>query len=332
MKKFWILLVVLAVFAVTSPLYAGDNVTVGGDFQYFVASDGTHSFPQAELNINSMVGDYNEVALELDFEGGQLPGDVQVDDFRLKTDILGSLGLMLPVTLNTTVGYFDTYFTSWAYTTRSGYAFYIPWPNAVLTNGPNVVGAIQVDLGVGPATIHYWNDFELDNIMAAVDAAFGPVSANINFGAPTADFGGGQFGVEAKFSSTFGALSLAVPAFFSYNLGASTFTWGLGAGVGISMITFNLGIEGNTANALDDIVIEVLVDPIANLQAGVSAYMDLAAADVFAGVDIFASYMFGSAKFMLGYAYASDSAVTIPVDAGDNIWLSGLYFGTVIAY
>jgi hypothetical protein len=331
MKKFWILLVVLAVFAVTSPLYAGDNVTVGGEFQYFVSSAPTQSFPQAELNINSMVGDYNEVALELDFEGAALPADVQVDDFRLKTDILGSLGLMLPVTLNTTVGYFDTYFTSWAYTTRSGYAFYIPWPNAVLTNGPNAVGAIQVDLGVGPATVHYWNDFNLDNIMAAVDVAVGPINANVNFGAPTADFGGGQFGVEVKYSMM-GNLNLAVPAFFSYNLGASAFTWGIGAGVGISMLTFNFGIEGDTANALDNIVIEAIVAPVAGLQAGVSAYMDLAAADVFAGIDIFASYMFGSAKFMLGYAYASPSAGTIPVDAGDNIWLSGLYFGTVIWY
>jgi hypothetical protein len=331
MKKLLVLLVVLAMVAITSPLYAGDNVTVGGEFFYLKDSanvDG--SFAKAELNISSMVGDYNTVKLELDSEGGDWADNVAVDDFRLQTDIFGALGLDLPVTLNTTIGYFDTYFTGWKYVSYSGWDFYYgDWTISGNSLGPVALGAMQADIGIGPVTVSYASDMEFQTLRFGVSGGFGPVGFYASFGAPSSAIGSGAFNVMADYSGSFGDLSLYVPVHFGYNLDGGGL-W-LGGGVAVdytSLVHFAVGFDYATDST--KMVADLFSNPIADLGIGVSAYMDFAATDVFSGLDAYVNYMFGASKFQVGYAYAP-AGTTIPIVA-DTAGANGLYLAVDIDY
>ena len=331
MKKLLVLLVVLAMVAITSPLYAGDNVTIGGEFMYTKDStsvDGT--FTKAELNISSMVGDYNTVKLELDSEGGDWASVVAVDDFRLQTDIFGALGLDLPVTLNTTIGFFDTYFTGWKYVSYSGWDFYYgDWTISGNSLGPVDLGAMQADIGVGPVTISYASDMEFQTLRFGASGGFGPVGFYASFGAPSSAIGNGAFNVMADYSGSFGDLSLYVPVHFGYDL-ASSGLW-LGGGVKVeytSLVHFAVGFDYATDST--KMVADLFSNPIADLGIGVSAYMDFAATDVFSGLDAYVNYMFGSSKFQVGYAYAPEGT-TIPI-VNDTGSVNGLYLAVDIDY
>ena len=335
MKKFLVLLVVLALVAITSPLFAGDNVTVGGEFLYVkdsTAVDG--NFSRAELNISSAVGDYNTVSLELDSEGGDWAGTVAVDDFRLATDVFGALGLDLPVTLNTTIGYFDTYFTGWKYVSYSGWDFYYGnWTITGNSLGPVALGAIQADIGVGPVTISYASDFEFQTLRFGASGGFGPVGFYASLGASPTAFADLAFNAMVDYSGSFGDLSLFVPAHFGMDLATDAIQFGAGVAVDYtSMVHFAVGFFGNDVDAFDNLVIDLSSAPIGDLGIGVSAFLDFAAAatDNFAGLDVYANYMLGAAKFQVGYAYAPEFA-TIPI-FGDNHGANGLYLVVDIDY
>jgi hypothetical protein len=332
MKKLLVLLVVLAMVAITSPLYAGDNVTVGGEFKFIKDTGSTAgSFAKAELNISSMVGDYNTVKLELDSEGGDWPGNVAVDDFRLETDVFGALGLDLPVTLNTTVGYFDSYFTGWKYINGNAAWDRGVWPVNGNLAGPYDIGGMQADIGVGPVTVSYNADFEFQTNWFGVSGGFGPVGAYASFSLPTAAPATGVLTIQADYSGSFGDLALYVPAHFVYDLGASWFQYGAGAAVDYtSLVHFGVGFYGTTDAAFDNLSIDLSSKPIGDLGVGVSAYMDFGGTDAFAGLDAWVNYMFGAATFQLGYGYAPEgSTVTV---MGEDGAVNGLYLGVYIAY
>jgi hypothetical protein len=333
MKKLLVLLVVLAMVAITSPLYAGDNVTVGGEFFYLKDSANVNgTFAKAELNISSMVGDYNTVKLELDSEGGDWADNVAVDDFRLQTDIFGALGLDLPVTLNTTIGYFDAYFTGWKYVSYSGWDFYYAnWPVTGNALGPVALGAMQADIGIGPVTVSYGSDMEFQTLRFAASGGFGPVGFYATFGAPSSALGDGAFCVQVDYSGSFGDLALYVPAHIGYDLSAASLVWGAGVKVDYtSMVHFAAGLQGQTGNMLDHIVFDLSSNPIADLGVGVSAYLQLSAADAFSGLDVYVNYMFGASKFQVGYVYAPEGT-TIPV-VNDTAGANGLYLAVDIDY
>jgi hypothetical protein len=353
MKKFLVLLVVLAMVAITSPLYAGDNVTIGGEFTYVKDSanvDGT--FTKAELNISSMVGDYSTVELELDSEGDDWAGtgidhdsdpdtddwgmrNVAVDDFRLKTDIFGALGLELPVTLNTTIGYFDTYFTGWKYVSDSGWDFYYGnWTISGNSLGPVALGAIQADIGVGPVTISYASDFEFQTLRFGASGSFGPVGFYASFGAASSAIGDGVINVQADYSGSFGDLSLYVPAHFGYDIGKGDLWVGGGAKVDYtSLVHLAVGFDYATNDGVADstkMVIDLSSKPIGDLGIGVSAFMDFAN-DAFTGLDAHVNYMFGATMLQVGFAYTVDDDTTIPI-IGDNGSVKGLYIAADIDF
>jgi hypothetical protein len=343
MKKLLVLLVVLAMVAITSPLYAGDNVTIGGEFMYTKDSanvDG--SFTKAELNISSMVGDYSTVKLELDSEGGDWPGTVAVDDFRLCTDVFGALGLDLPVTLKATVGYFDTYFTGWKYVSHSGWDFYYNnWTISGNSLGPVALGAGQLDIGVGPVTVSYASDAEFQTLRFGVSGGFGPVGFYASFGAPSSAIADGAINAMVDYSGSFGDLSLYVPVHFGYDLAYSDL-W-VGGGVAVdytSLVHFAAGFDyAQFPNADDDtvtdtgtkLVVDLSSKPVGDLGVGVSAYMDFAATDAFTGLDAYVNYMFGATKFQVGFAYVTADDGTIPI-MGDTGSVKGLYFAADIDF
>lgn len=337
MKKLLVLLVVLAMVAITSPLYAGDNVTVGGEFKYIKAYGGgaDGSFAKAELNISSMIGDYNTLKLELDSEA-DWPATVAVDDFRLETDVFGALGLDLPVTLNTTVGMFDSYFTSWNYVNGNAAWDRGAWPVNGNGAGPYSGGGMQADIGIGPVTVSYNADFEFQTNWFGVNGGFGPVSAYAAMVLAVASdgtMGVDDLTIQASYSGSFGDLSLWVPVHFVYGISDSTFQYGGGVTVDYtSLVHFGAGFYGTDADAFDNLVFDLSSKPIGDLGVGVSAYLDFAAGtEAFAGLDFWVSYMFGASSVTAGYAYASDDQGTITI-LGEDGSADGLYFGVYLAY
>jgi hypothetical protein len=350
MKKLLVLLVVLAMVAIASPLYSqsGDvaeceycggvhawsgphNVVIGGELQYFKDSstvDG--NFAKTEINLMATIGDHNSIDIELDTaEGGAFDEAVLIDDFRLNTDIFGALGLDLPVTLNTTIGYFDDYFTGWKYVSYSGWDFYYGnWTISGNSLGPVALGAIHADIGVGPVTVMYASDFEFQTLRFGASGGFGPVGFFASFGAASSAIGDGALNVMVDYSGSFGDLSLYVPVHFGYDLGA-TDLW-IGGGVAVdytSLVHLAVGFDyGQDAGAdFTKLVVDLSSMPIGDLQVGVSAFMDFSATDVFSGLDGYVNYMFGASKFQIGYAYAPVGA-TIPVMA-DSAGVNGFYLG-----
>jgi hypothetical protein len=380
MKKLLVLLVVLAMVAIASPLYSqsGDvaeceycggvhdwsgphNVVIGGEFQYGNSWNTDGNFAKVELNINATVGDHNSVQLELDSEGDDWAGEneddaitwgpqsVAIDDFRVNTDIFGALGLDLPVTLNTTIGYFDTYFTGWKYVSYSGWDFYYGnWPISGNSLGPEAEGAMQADVGVGPVTVSVAAPFNAEVIRAGLSAGFGPVGVYASLGGtlnsvdvdPYEDL---VINAMSDFSTSFGDLSLYVPAHvglqFNENFDAGhpfAILWWAGGGVAVdytSLVHFAAGIDYASSYDTDDgyadglkFVADLSSMPIGGLQVGVSAFMDFYADAVFSGLDAYVNYKFGAAMFQVGLAYVPDGGDAIPVLA-DSFAVDGVYVG-----
>lgn len=335
MKKLAVLFIVLGLLAAALPVMA--EVEVKGEFWTFANYDfedpatAASSLVKAEVNLNYKVDEFNTVKLELDSEGGDWPDAVAVDDFRVVSDVGGAF--KLPLKITTTFGYFDTYFTDWSYVSMSGWEFYYDWPNLLATDGPDVDFAWQLDVGVGPVNLHWWNDYLFERMMFGVNGGFGPVTAWATFQATFAEgLGEGTLGVEAKYAGKFGDLALAVPAFFRYNLGSSAFTWGAGVGVDYSMFHVAAGIEGDDVDALDNMVFDVSVAPMEGLKAAVSAYFDMHAANSFTGLAIEVRKSLGALNAILGYVVGGKDKTAIPLYDDNAAFANGLYCGVAISY
>jgi hypothetical protein len=362
MKKLWILLVAIAMLGAV-PLFA--DVTLSGELMgagwWNFSDPGGTVFPKVELNGVANIDDFNTLKFEFDVEGvGDLAdtgfgggswsgwdstdptdfvdknGDpvtvaarsVALDDIRLITD--WGKALMLPVGITTTVGYFDTYFTGWYYYDASGWAWYYPWDNKVVEQGPKASGAMQVDIAAGPVNIHWYNDGAGNNFMVGADAAFAGLSAYLAYGSTFGAFGDGDLSVELAYA----IMDIAnVGAFFRYGLGDSAYTYGLNVGAGFGMFHVAAGLEGDDVDALDNIIAEVTVAPADPAKIWVAAFMDLGGAESFAGLDVGASYKVGAAEFALGYLYRPAAAAAVPsFFKGDQFAPDGLYAGAYIAY
>lgn len=332
MKKLWILLVALAMLGAV-PLFASD-VTISGELMnyahYAFGDGGGAAFPKVELNLSAAVDDFNTVQLELDSEGGI--GPVAVDDFRLNTDLGAALGL--PISVKGTFGYFDTYFTGWYYYDASGWTWYYDWDNLLVEQGPDTNGAMQLDIGLGPANLHWYNDFGGQDFMVGVDAAFAGLSAWLAYGSTFQAFGDGEMSVEAAYNMMLGSIDGNAGVFFRYDLGASAYTYGLNLGVGAGMFHVAAGLEGDDVDAVDNIVAEVKVTPLEPLTFAAAMFMDVGGTSAFTAVDLGLSYMVGAAKLSVGYVIGGEDGTAVPVvSSGDNYSVAeGLYFGVYVAY
>lgn len=309
MKKLRFVLALVIAIAFVMP--AAADVTVGGEFQWYKSLTGTAGagFPKVELNVTGMVDDYNTVKLELDSEGADFNGTVAVDDFRLCTDVSGALGVD-GVAINTTIGFFDTYFTGWNYATRNGWDYYyntFPYMGA-----PTATGALQLDLGFGDYTAKVWTDL-FDNLMIGFTGSVADLGFFVTYKGATADLGGGMIWLDLGYSLDLGGPSLYIPAHFTYDLGASSMVYGAGAKFSMDMLSVGAGFDGTTADALDNVEVDVTVTPVDGMEAWVVALLDLGATEAFSGVEVGASYGFGAMTLGAGYVY------------GDN-WGTGVWY------
>ncbi|OHD76697.1 MAG: hypothetical protein A2V99_19170 [Spirochaetes bacterium RBG_16_67_19] len=330
MKKLWILFTALALLAVAMPAIA--DVTTGAVFYWYGITDfddataDVAKVHKARIKVAGDVDEYNKIATELRYgqAGGSWNGtDVEVQIFTLTTDITGALGLDLPVTIKSTVGVWESDFTSWWYVANG-------WGFVGGANDDNQInGAAQLDLGFGPATLHYYQNMGAgaeSTMMVGVDGAFGPVAAWLAYKAEAAALGDGALFVEAKYAGSFGDLALSIYPALKYDLAASALGWNVGVKAGFKMLTVGAVVGGTDPDYFDKVAAE-LGAAFGNAGLRAAAYMDLSNTDVLAGVDLMASYKFGAATFYLGYAIDGDNGVlTIPID---DEWTAseGLYLG-----
>lgn len=331
MKKLWILFTALALLAVAMPAIA--DVTTGAQFYWYGITDLADAVNakadvlKARIKVSGAVDEYNTISTELRWNSGVAnnwdPAAVKIKTFKLATDLTGALMLDLPVSVKSTVGVWESDFTGWWYATRAGYSF---------VGGFNLDeqgdGAAQLDVGIGPVTLHYYQEMDLSTLMLGADAAFGPIAVWAALQAENQAVGDGAINVEAKYEGKFGDLALSVYPALHYDLAASALGWDAGVKVGYKMLTVAASVGGTDPDYFDKVEAEVGAS-MGNASLWATLYMSLAATDALQGVDLMASYKFGAATFYLGYLIYPDTATaTIPIDAWEwDTTFGGLYAG-----
>jgi len=330
MKKLWILFTALALLAVAMPAIA--DVTTGAQFYWHGITDlsdatnGSANVDKARIKVSGAVDEFNTISTELRWDNGAGndwdPAAVKIKTFKLATDITGALGLDLPVTVKSTVGVWESDFTGFWYATRSGWGFVGGFNLDEQTNG-----ALQLDVGFGPVTLHWYEEADFNAMMIGADAAFGPIAIWAALQADHEVLGDGALNVEAKYEGKFGDLALSLYPALHYDLGLSQLGWDVGAKVGYKMLTVGATVGGTDPDYFDKVAAEVgAAFGDAGLWAAV--YMDLSNADVLSGVDLMATYKFGAATFYVGYVIDGDNHVLdVPIDADEWTADTGLYVG-----
>jgi len=346
MKKAWIVLISLALLALSIPVFADGPVTkVGVDSIWSATYDLTNNAyagaaTHARLKFDTQVDKNNDLYIELRGDGNSKnwgSTDFLLYNWKLTTDVTGALGMSMPVTIKLTTGYFDTYFTNWTGIASNGWDYYKTgnsgWPAKLVNVGMQASGAYQLDIGAGPVNIHYYNDLVFNNLMLGADGSFAGLGFFVSYGAynirtSNAGLGKGDVSIETKYTlPKMGDLNAAVALLFRYGLGDSLFFSSLGASVDYTMFHVGLGASysstgpntyGKTGSALDHAFFEASVAPTANAKVGVNADMDFGqSTSPLTGVDIYGNYKFGAAKVQLGYVVAGADKVSLPLD-GDN--------------
>jgi len=364
MKKLWILFTALAFLVVAFPMFAVDHALTG-DFEWLWNSDdswnqagasvplgipGGQGLNMARIETTSKLDDFNTILTEVRFIGNfsnfgeLLPTLPNLKMFKLTTDITGALGLSLPFTLKSMAGIWEEALTQNWNQDRAGYT----WVNGDFDKDTSRYGGAQLDLGVGPVIVSYFQDFSFGNAPKS-DGSFypdtqigahgtiGPVGVSVEYGFSNArGFGAGEIGVEAKYATELAGIALAVAPEINYDLKDQTldkaeFKWDVGLSAAYSMFKVAAGINGRTDKAVDKIDVEAKVAPIANLAIWAAMYMKLSATNALQGVDLMASYKFGVAEFVVGYVIAGTDKSAIPIHGGDVSVPGGFYLGVVVS-
>jgi hypothetical protein len=341
MKKLWILFTALALLAVALPAVA--DVTTGAQFYWYGITDlsdavnSKAAMAKARIKISGNVDEFNTIATEFRFgNGDQLvvgagvphvppdwdPAQVRVKKFNLATDITGALGLKLPVTIKSVVGVWESDFYG-TYATRAGWSFV----NGNQYDQNQVNGAAQLDVGIGPVTAHYYQDWDMVDMMAGLNGAFGPVSFWAAYASTNYALGKGNISADAAYTAKFGDIALSVYPAVNYSLEFEALAWDAGVKVGFKQFTVAASVGGNDTDILD--LLEAEVGAAMGKAALWLAFYDQFSVDSSYGLDIMGSYKFGAATFYLGYVLAGDGVVkAIPVDGAEwDTKTGGLYAG-----
>jgi hypothetical protein len=365
MKRALVVLITLALLAVSATVFA--ETTIKGTFMWF----GNYDFfnapkttditalsgdVQGRVKLDTMVDKFNEIYVELRAEGLFDPAnDFYLKNFKLVSDLTGALGLQLPFTAKLTFGYFDTYFTGWWYADSTAWDFYyggpnpsvggIPgkganWSNGLVNVGEQKAGAMQFDIGVGPVTLHYYNDLAFHNLLAGADATFGPLGVWLAWAVyNTSYFDDSDLSLELKYAfPEMSGFKINLYPFFRYYIGTPTpdpgdhlstpFTWGVSAAGDYSMFHLGLGVQGDAQAIIDHFFAELSVAPVAGAKIWVNPYFDThLTQSILTGIDIGASYKFGAANLMVGYLIGGTDRLKVPLYNDNPAFVNGLYLG-----
>jgi len=331
MKKLWILFTALALLAVALPAVA--EVTTGAVFYWYGITDladganSDASLLKARIKVAGDLDEFNKISTELRWNNGGNtwdPAAVKIKTFKLDTDITGALGLDLPLTVKATAGVWESDFTGWWYATRAGYTFV-----GGFNQDEQAKGAGQLDIGIGPANLHYYQNFNFDTTMVGADVAFGPAGVWVAYKANPMTFADGEVNVEAKYEGTFGDLGLSVYPGVGLNLASGNFSWDAGVKAAYKMITAAVSANGNSHHAAFDKLEAELGLAAGDAAFWVAGYMSFWSGDAFQGLDLMGSYKLGASTLYLGYVIVPDtSAGGIPIDGWEwDTGTGGLYLG-----
>jgi hypothetical protein len=333
MKK---LLIVLAILLVAG-VGAFADATVGGEFGAgFIASGNPLSsagvMGHGELNVNGAVDDNTSVAIELDWEYGAIP-NVAVDDFRLNSSVLAALGIDAPVSVDLTVGYFDTYFTNWNFVNSS---ITVVWDDFVGPAGvynlamqptANLAGALKV--GFGAFALHYWNSFNFGNMAVAFSGAVSVLNFLVGFAADYAAIGSGTIYAELGANVDLGGITLFIPAAFALTIGTpADWSWQSGVKVGImDYATVAIGAQGEDGQVFRKLTPEVHMVALAGLDLYAKVWVDLLANSAFKSVDVGLKYNIGAMDINPGVVIAPSALDSTSLGSqGDEYGVTGTGF------
>jgi len=340
MKKAWVILVALAMLAIAVPSFADvaikGQLLVTGNTDFATA---TGALNRARVKLDVKVDDNNSVYVELRGEDGKATwgtNDFNLKNFKLTSNLTKAMGLDLPVGVTLTMGRWDEYFTGWFYNSPSGFEFYYDWPNMLINQAENTVGAFKFDVAVSPVTLHYWSDSSFTNMMIGADASVAGFSAWLAYGATYAAPAAGIVAVELKYAlPEMGDLKANLAPYFRYNLAAAaspSYTYGASVGVDYTMIHFDAGLQGDSVQMAHRVVVDASVAPVAAAKIGASVYVDLANANALQGIDLNASYAFGGTKVFVGYVVPGTDKNAISLWGDTFAYSNGLYFGADVSF
>jgi len=295
------------------------DVNVGGEFVlgYTATKEASHgAMPKIELNVDSTIDENTKVSMELDCEGDDFDSlNVSLDDFRLSSNILAALGLESPVSLELTVGYYDAFFKNWNYVSRAGVEHYYSQPNltALCLACPSAGETSgDIKIGFGDFALHYWNDFDFENMLAGVSGTVADFNFFASYGAPFKAAGEGYFWIDAGYSLNAGPVDLYLPAMFTYNTAneeLDAYGWSSGIAADVDMVHASVGIGGVESSAIKNIIPEVSIAPVEGSDIFAIGYLDASADSVYQSIDVGASYKVGAMTLGLGGVIAADDTV-----------------------
>jgi len=312
MKKLGIMLaavVMLIAFAV--PAMASD-VSISGEFDYsaitpFDAAKAAEGFGNYYFDMIFDVDEYNEVLIEF---WGDLPqgSAANLGYFQLTTDVGSAFDL--PIGVKTKAGITSIYSSKFEV---SGYAYERAVRPAV--DPICFVAALDFDMATLDVGVGYGQGGEANNDIGflLVLPEVGPATVEAYYMAnDNADFKG-WVGGNAK--ADLGMASVA--GMFAYDMVDEVWAYGVGASAGVDIATIGVSLNGNDADALNQVGIDV--DAKLTDMYGVTGTVGLSFAEAdeaFQGADISAYVTPGGATWRVGYiitennyAYGSNVAV-----------------------
>ena len=382
MKKAWLFLIVVALIAFSVPAFADTaagptvkfsmlgfwwanydpSVTAAGANSW-MAGGAQRVWPTADVAFDPN----NTLEIALRIPGAQtmaLEGSLW--HFMWTSDLTKSAGMGdLPVDLKVTFGMNDIIFGNFWYDNNGWEYEYGGWNGkAVQTPGSNWysqlvalhgdanVVAMNWAAAIGPVTLHYAADLQLQDNMIGAEVnymGFGLFGAyDIN---DVQAYGNSIVSVEAKYDvPQLSGITLKPSLFFRDALQYSHYVFGGDLTVGYQMFKLVLGATTTDQNSLAHYSGTLFVAPVDPAQLWIAAYLDGATPDSapLQAVDIGASYKFGAFKMMVGWVIGgkdqtNDSAGVQKNDpnAGNNVTLAndqvggirnGLYFGSAIQF
>ena len=297
MKKLTLILVVLLTIGLVGA-FAETEVTgnfqhqVDTDFESFVPGWGTN-----EIYFDADVDDYNSVNLTLEVDGDV--ANPVMHDYYVTTDVTGALGVDAPVSLDTTIGRFDSWITQWSYVTNRGHEYM--WPgNFTQADG----GAIKAALGIDPVNVYWLNNFN-DDFQVGMDGSFADASFALSYTATGAAPSEGTVGFDANYNLAIDDMtSVYVPVAATYSMADDSYSYSSGVKGTYDMATLGVGVGGSDADALETVTADLNV--AATDAATVFAVGVFKLADEYNTMEFGASYDFGALTLQAGYVLDAD--------------------------
>ena len=272
------------------------------------------------------VDDYNSVTLQFDgtTDGFGNGNAWTVGEASISTDI--GKATDLPVGLSLKSGFFAS--GTQEYAAVTGWSF-----EDVAVGGTTLDGGFQLGFGFGSANLDVafsvaeptdGQDLLIDFYMPDVSGA----SVELYYDIVDSDDFKGAFGLDGSYAV--GPATIA--AGFEYDTVASGWSYGLGVSAGVSMATIGVSLNGNDADALNEIGLDANLAPADNYGLDVGVKLSMAdGADTFQCADFSAYYKVGAATVRVGYDVTSTGeAYNAPAVLQDDN--GGLYADVYIEF